>query len=306
MSKALNAACLAVQRLRNRVRAGQLKRAARRPLDTPSSDVGACRRTVRLPCRYCDSATQQHQVLGAVPLTSHARLLHKDYFLAQCLECEVIHLQPEPPADDLQSLYIGSRQFADPAAADDGESARIARSYERRLHYLDLYPRPGDTVLEVGAGPAWVCRAIKRHCPAVKTVAQDISDECATSTPWVDDYRVGELDRLVPDGSIQLLSLTHVLEHVPRPREFLQRLAAYAAPLGKVYITAPYRPAMWRAEEGFDAWLRYSYLHVPAHISYFSEKWMRACASEAGFDLVRWDASLDGYQAFEAILQRKA
>ena len=305
MSKALNAAFLAFQRARNRIRAAHLVRVSRRHAKSITSNRSDGPQMLLSPCRYCDSASRQHQVLGAVPLTSHAPLLQKDYVLAQCVECEVIHLQPEPPAADLRTLYIGSRQLPERNSADDSEAGRIARSYERRLRYLDLYPRPGESALEVGAGPAWVCRAIKRHCPDVKTIAQDISDECAESSPWADEYRVGELDQMTPDGSIHLAALTHVLEHLPQPREFLRQLATYMSPQGKVYITAPYRPALWQVEQGFAAWLTYSYLHVPAHISYFSEKWMRASAAEAGFDLIRWDASLDGYQAFEAILERK-
>jgi SAM-dependent methyltransferase len=303
MNRAMRAISLGLQQARNRIRAARLRSDWRkRNAATKDSVDTDYLKPLRSRCRYCESATSR--LLGKVPLTFRQALTLGDYRLAQCEACEVVYLDPEPPPDDLRALYVGSSQFPDARDLLNAQSARTAKSYERRLQYLDLLPGPGDAILEVGAGPAWVCRAAKKRCPDVTTIAQDISDECAADCPWVDNYIVGDLARLPPQRSIRLAALTHVIEHLPRPQAFLQDLAAYMAPGGKVYITAPFRPARWNSEDGFGPWLDYSYLHVPAHISYLSGKWMRAAAAESGFEVIRWDASIDGYQVFETVLQR--
>lgn len=305
MQQLMNTLYLGMQKARNRIRAGRLRAAWQaREADHPPAGQAERVESSITPCRYCDDDGTRQRMLGGVPVTSSQALRRSDYRLVRCAACEVIYLDPEPSAEDLRSLYIGSSQVADVRDLANAQSMRTAKTYERRLRNLDLLPRAGESVLEIGAGPAWICRAVKKRRAGVTTIAQDISDECAAHCPWVDQYIVGELSRLRPERSVRLAALTHVIEHLPRPREFLQELAAYLAPGGKVYITAPHRPAGWTAEHGFAAWLDYSYLHVPAHISYLSEKWMRDAARGAGFEVVRWDTSVDGYQVFEAVLER--
>ena len=295
---------LRLQQAKNRVRAWRLSQQwKKRGSDNDSAANSLTPFLSR--CRFCESGESLHQTLGEVPLTFSGPLAQRGYRLAQCGNCEVIYLDPEPPAGDLDRLYVGSTQFSDTDYMRGARAERTARGYARRLHYLDLLPETIQTVLELGAGPAWICRAAKEQRSNVMTIAQDISDECVSHCPWVDRYLVGDLSQLEPNGSIQLAAMTHVIEHLPRPADFLCQLAAYMAPGGKVYITAPHRPALWRPDQGIAPWLDYSYLHVPAHISYLSEKWMRLTVAKAGFRLVRWDSSLDGYQVFEAILERE-
>lgn len=294
----------ALQKARNRLRAwqlnfGRINRDAGHPGASDFLDPFVSR------CRFCETDQVRHRTLGKVPLTFAGELLQQDYSLVQCGDCEVIYLDPEPPASDLQRLYVGSTQFSGVEYSGGPEAERIAKSYSRRLRYLNLLPESLESVLEIGAGPAWICRAAKDRLPRVETIAQDISDECAERCPWVDTYFVGALSDLKPAHSIQLAAMTHVIEHLPRPGEVFGELAEHMAPGGKVYITAPFRPALWRPKHGFEPWLSYSYLHVPAHISYLSEKWISTMAAKSGFDVIHWDASLDGYQVFEAILRKQ-
>lgn len=118
----------------------------------------------------------------------------------------------------------------------------------------------------------WICRVAKQRNPKTLTVAQDVSAECVDQCPWVDDYFVGAIGDLSQHRRFELVSLTHVLEHVPQPRAFLAKLAAYVSPGGHIYVTAPFRPAFWRPRHGHRPWLRYEYLHVPAHVSYLSKR----------------------------------
>jgi SAM-dependent methyltransferase len=221
-----------------------------------------------------------------------------------CGGCEVIYLSPQPTAADLEFLYEGSEQFTEACYTADTQVRRLLGNYARRLETLGLFPRAGERVLEVGAGLAWVSRVCKQRDSRIVTVAQDVSAECAQHCPWVDQYVVGSLDALGAGERFHLISMTHVIEHLLEPAAMLKRLAGHLVDGGAIYITAPYRPPLWDERQGIRPWLSYSYLHVPAHISYLSKRWFMEASAACGLRLAAWDPSHDGHQAFEAVLRK--
>lgn len=294
------------QTWRNRLRAWQLRAAARwqggRSLQPASPEVVA---PWRADCPLCGTTQAQHTVIGDVPLTHPGPFTRDDYRLVHCSSCDSIYLQPLPADIDLATLYERSAQFGDVAHAGSPQGERILQMYGRRLDRLSLVPAAGESVLEVGAGPAWISRVCKQRRADVRTVAQDVSAECADRCPWVDDYHWGAIDGIPAAAQFSLVSMTHVIEHLVDPRSMLRKIQARTRIGGHLYVTAPYRPPLWKSRDGLGPWLAYSYLHVPAHISYLSERWFRKIAPVSGFDLVHWDGSHDGHQVFEAVLLRR-
>lgn len=142
--------------------------------------------------------------------------------------------------------------------------------------------------------------------PRTQSVAQDVSRECETRCAWVDDYVVGTVDSLPPQASFALASMTHVIEHLVDPAGMLNAVSARLRPGGRLYVTAPYRPPLWKPGQRPEAWLAYSYLHVPAHIGYLSRRWFeRYCERHGDLELLHWDDTHDGHQAFEAVLGKR-
>jgi SAM-dependent methyltransferase len=257
-----------------------------------------------LACPVCPATAAAPEWLGEVAPTHDAAFSVSRFSLVHCPGCDVVRLHPLPTAQDLETLYQGSEQFTDEhyTAADRVEA--MLGYYGDCLDRFSLLPAAGGRCLEVGAGYAWVSRACKQRDPGVHTVAQDVTRECAERCSWVDHYLVGPLESVPREPGFELISLTHVIEHVPHPERMLAELAARLAPGGRLFITAPYRPAGWAPGDGIGPWRDYSYLHVPAHISYLSEQWFRSVAARCGLSLQHWDATQDGQQAFEAILAR--
>lgn len=257
-------------------------------------------------CRYCLRQQTRHWALGRVGTTHPGPFARDAYDLLHCTACEVVYLEPLPSAADLQVLYAGSIQFSDPHYSDPAKAARLVDYYFRRLELAGVLPAAGSHSLEVGAGLAWVSHAIKERIAGVETWAQDPSAECADGCPWVDHYEVGPLEVMQHLPPFALISLTHVIEHVPDPNAFLAHLATRLMPGGAIFMTAPFRPAGWASGDGIAPWRDYSYLHVPAHIAYLSRDWLRDAATRAGLVLVHWEQAHDGHQAFEAVLRRAA
>jgi SAM-dependent methyltransferase len=259
---------------------------------------------LRAPCRACGRRDVALLRLGTVAPTHHAKLRRRRYRLVHCDGCDVVYLDPLPPAADLRALYEEHDQFTDATYTEPARVEAMLDYYGQCLDRLKLLPEPGAAMLEVGAGLAWVSRAAKLRRAEVRTVAQDVTAECAARCAWVDSYVVDSVARLPPEPQYQLISLTHVIEHVTDPGATIGMLAQRLVDGGALFLTAPYRPAQWTRADGIGAWQAYEYLHVPAHISYLSEAWFRHVATVHGLTLVHWNAEQDGSRAFEAVLRQ--
>ncbi|HET6546709.1 MAG TPA: class I SAM-dependent methyltransferase [Rhodanobacteraceae bacterium] len=256
-------------------------------------------------CRACGRLARQRR-LGSVAATQAGPFHVERFGLVHCRRCDVVYLDPPPTAEDLHTLYQESVQFSDAHYTEPARVADMLRYYAASVRDRGLLPdSPGSRVLEVGAGLAWVSRVCKSIDPSVVTVAQDVSAECADNCEWVDRYHVGPLATLDAAAPFQLASMSHVIEHLVDPAAMLGAIAARLAPGGKLFVTAPYRPSGWTARDGIAAWREYTYLHVPAHVTYLSLKWFKRHARQHGLRVEHWYAGQEDGQAFELVLCRR-
>jgi len=202
-------------------------------------------------------------------------------------------------------MYVEAEQFTSEAYVDEERVEMILEFMSGRLSYLTstmTIDGSGPSILEIGAGNAWMCRAAKALYPEARAVAQDITNEAVDQCPWADEYLVVDVDDLGLSETFDVISLTHVFEHVPEPVETLKALAPFMRPNGRMFITMPFRPSGEARYLRREDWESYSYLHVPAHLQYLSERSMRTIATRAGYRVDFWDASAEGGDACEVHL----
>jgi SAM-dependent methyltransferase len=81
----------------------------------------------------------------------------------------------------------------------------------------------------------------------------------------VDYYNKG----IISGGGYDLISLNHVLEHLPQPMVLLQELISHnLAPQGLLYIEVP-RADSWQARIAGEAWMHWD---IPKHLSHWTEE----------------------------------
>jgi 2-polyprenyl-3-methyl-5-hydroxy-6-metoxy-1,4-benzoquinol methylase len=244
--------------------------------------------------------------IGQVQNTQLGNFSRTSYQLMHCQECDVVWLDPKPSSADLKVMYEDGEQFSD-SVYTDPERVRLVLEYLGGcIQHRRLLPERNGAVLEVGAGLAWMSRAAKSARTDVLTVAQDVTREAIENCAWVDRYFVGEMSAMEHGQKFDLISLTHVIEHLLDPRQMIVELSSRLNPGGAIFITAPYRPIGWKPGDGIDAWTTYSYLHVPAHIAYLSESFYKdVCSRIDGLQLESWDASHEDGQAYEVVLRKR-
>lgn len=266
----------------------------------------------QLTTRECPACASSSTVaIGELDKTVGVQLARTRYVLANCRKCDLVFLSPEPSAGDLRAMYDDAVQFSDATYTDP---ERVEKIVDYMTHCFDSamasMPQPDGPirVLEIGAGLAWMCRAAKLRSATNVTVAQDVTREAVSDCNWVDHYVVEhDWERAcTAQGPFNLISMTHVIEHLVNPLETLSRCKRMLAHGGRILITAPHRPLGWtKGSRNIQQWKTYTYNHVPAHIQYFSEAALRALADRAGLRLERWDARHENGQAFEAWLTSK-
>jgi SAM-dependent methyltransferase len=227
--------------------------------------------------------------------------------LLQCEVCNIVYQSPLPTPDDFKLMYEEAAQFTSPEYRDPKKIEGILSYYTSCVRQMiELMGTPRNLhVLEIGAGLAWICRSTKLVDPLAVTVAQDVSSECKDEcSAFADSYIIGTMDdpTIERNGPYDIISMTHVIEHLPNPAEALKRLKALLKPGGCIFVTCPHRPEGWEDNPSQESWASWSYNHVPGHLQYFSKDAMAKAATRADLYLSHWTLHENG-QAIEAILR---
>jgi SAM-dependent methyltransferase len=87
----------------------------------------------------------------------------------------------------------------------------------------------------------------------------------------------------VAPGSVDVVTLWHVLEHLSAPGPALERIAAWLAPGGALLVGVPNLDS-WQARLGGERWY---HLDVPRHRVHFTAAGLDALLRRSGFEPVR-------------------
>lgn len=271
-------------------------------------------------CPLCNTASATRLGVLNVTLDQLRKSEPKQFNLVCCADCELIFLTPLPAKETFDALYIHNTQFDGSVYRGVRETVIVEthRLWLREILESQLMPhfprwlrhllkRWGTghnpkRILEIGSGLSWMSRAAKTLSARTITVAQDITSEAAESCPWVDHYLVGTLES--KEEEIQALcpydviSMTHVIEHLPDPVHVLRQCSTWLASHGTIFVSAPFRPLGWSPSASFELWKNWDLNHTPAHLQYFNQKSMEQCALKSGLRLVKFEPDKDAFIAW--------
>lgn len=282
--------------------------------------MGAIDRFTPRACPLCNGAGAKRLGVLDVTLDQLRKIGPEQFDLVCCADCELIFLTPLPAKEMFDALYVHNTQFdcsvyrgAREAVIVDAHRLWLREILEpqlmphlpRWLRYLLKRWGTGHnpkTILEIGSGLSWMSRAAKTLSARTITVAQDITAEVAASCSWVDHYLVGTLESKEKEiqalSPYDVISMTHVIEHLPDPVHVLRRCSAWLASHGTIFVSAPFRPLGWSGSAPFKLWERWDLNHTPAHLQYFNPKSMEKCASQSGLRLVKFEPDKDAFIAW--------
>lgn len=262
-------------------------------------------------CLYCASGLPDRAQLSAADYFFGQ--IPGEFDFARCLDCGSLALSRRLAEASLPLAYASYYTHDAPSSVDviletpgGGIGHRIRKAYARRryagssrpldvaghaIHRLlrrgvgdtddhyRLAPTAPASILDYGCGGGEYLLRMKRLGNRVMGVDFDPASLDLARRSGLDVMLPGDLDSPAYDGSFDLVTLAHVIEHVQDPVGLLRRLRACLRPGGQLYLETPNAGAAGLALFG-----RYwRGLEVPRHLSIPSRAGLDAALKAAGF-----------------------
>lgn len=207
--------------------------------------------------------------------------------VVECERCRLLRLYPKPSPEELATYYP-----SDYWHNDAGGSITAMEEFYRRLVSLDhirflegaLRHAGGGLAMDVGCGGALLLRMLRERGHPV--LGADFSLDAA-SIAWHQNgvpAFCGTLTQApLADGSVGMLSMFHVLEHLYQPQEYLAAAHRLLKPEGRLVIQVP-NAASWQFLLFGEHW---NGIDVPRHLHNFKLSDLIVLLDRCGFEPVR-------------------
>lgn len=202
--------------------------------------------------------------------------------VVQCAHCGLGHVEPMPSAGALEDWYA-RRYRQDYKAALSPRLSHVLRAARIALERWDWASGRGGLplparALDIGASSGeWVYLLGSLGVPA-QGIEPNLGYWAFARESLGLDVMDGTLQQRLPQlpaGDYDLVSLFHVLEHLPDPLQALRGIRTLLAPQGRLFIEVPDAAGMSSPCNTF----------FRAHTLYFSAHSLRSLALAAGFEV---------------------
>ena len=205
-----------------------------------------------------------------------------------CRRCGLVWTNPRPSEEEVRRYY--SREYRldykGRATPSLRHSARSGRGALNRYRALSLFLKKGDRVLDVGAGGGEVVYVLRRMgFDATGLEPDEAYASHARESLGVPVDTGFVQDLAFPEGSFNVITMYHALEHVEDPARILMTLRTWLAEDGFLSIEVPSVEA--------DCILPAHRFHF-AHLYNFNRETLEAIGRKAGFEPLQTTTSPDG------------
>lgn len=196
-------------------------------------------------------------------------------------ELDMLSTMPRP--ESMEPYYASERYISHTDASNGLVNTLYQRikklSLSRKLNLIAAYHKPGARLLDVGAGTGdFVAAALKRGWKASGMEPGLAARERAAvkGIELTDSFSALE-------GKYDVITLWHVLEHLPDLDTEIDRLLSYLQDGGTLVLALP-NFRSWDAGHYGEHWAAYD---VPRHLWHFSRKSIGKLFGRRGFKVVR-------------------
>jgi len=212
------------------------------------------------------------------------RVETRDYTVTRCPQCQLVYITEMPTPHALEEHYERAwhEEHAPTRCHDAATDHGIERlRFQRRLRELGRWTPPGR-LLDVGCkdgaflllarAAGWQVAGLELSASAAATAQHHGLDVC-----------VGTLDEApYADGSFDVVTMWHLLEHVPQPLTLLRRVAHLLKLRGVLALETPNVEGRAFHRQGV-AW---EYLVPPEHLRFFGPHSLSLALQLTGYELL--------------------
>ena len=235
-------------------------------------------------CDYCQS--------------SHRKVKYDfgNYKLVQCRQCGLLYLYPRPGQDELKKLYSGSYFTTNIRETnwteDNTEKERLIKKKQAMLNYVQKYLGMWNkgVFLEIGCATGYLVELAKRCGFDTKGIeiseyASSLARQLTMRPIFTGTIEQALKSSFIMPNSVDVIVMSHVLEHVDSPRETLKAIFSALKSGGIAVLRCP-------DIGGLDARLggkRWDGLRIPYHYYHFTPVTLGKYLTEIGFKVIEFD-----------------
>ena len=218
-------------------------------------------------CPVCNSENISNFIICDDHLVSK-----ESFAIVRCESCTFLFTNPRPVLDSISDYYQSEEYISHSNKAGNLVNFlyKIARTFtlKGKLNLLNsLHPR--GKILDFGAGTGEFLAKCKSDKWEVSGVEPDEGAR-QQANGLTDGAIVENLDKLEKDQKFDVITLWHVLEHLPNLNETISILNNLLSKKGWLIIAVP-NCESWDASHYKEFWASYD---VPRHLSHFSRQTM--------------------------------
>lgn len=221
----------------------------------------------------------------ACPNCSHTQN-HKIYnnTLIACEHCEHIWADFSLDEEQLRVIYAENYFKGEEYADYLSDKLILQTNFQKRLNSLKKINNPPtfENVLELGCAYGFFGELMLNKNKKYK--GYDISEDAINYANQHFGNHFSDENYLTASevsGSYSDVFMWDVIEHLPKPSEFIEKLATETKQGGRVYITTGDISA-WLPQKQKEKWRM---IHPPTHIHYFSKKSITYILQQNGFEV---------------------
>ncbi|MFH1102646.1 MAG: class I SAM-dependent methyltransferase [Pseudomonadota bacterium] len=214
-------------------------------------------------------------------------LKRNPWIIFRCTNCGLGVLDPRPSKDELETLYekeYFQSQYDTGVAPDSPQFYRWLDLLEHRHRFFKSKKRIG-TLLDIGCGNGYFLALCRKKGYEVKGI--DVSKwavQYATSILKL-NVRRGEItDISFPEGTFDVITMFHSLEHTRNPSEALSQIKTWLKPDGILVIEVPNYTGT-DAQKEWNHWIGWQ---VPYHFFHFTPSSLNRLLANYGFKITRY------------------
>lgn len=211
--------------------------------------------------------------------------------VVRCGSCGLIYLWPQPARP--QDFYPSDYAPYDPESADIARSVGRSAGLLRKAQVAQQYGRGGWLDIGCAAGEFL---ATMQNLDCRPLWGMDQSKQALLTARRRFDLNVwqGDLPGLpFADQAVGTVTMWHVLEHLPQPKDALQDIARVLCTDGVLIVACPMADS-WEARLFGRYWAGYD---VPRHLYAFSRQTLPRLLQQAGFEAFEVPGVVWGYNS---------
>ena len=197
-----------------------------------------------------------------------------NYSIVACRSCNLVYVNPQPNESELEEFYSDEFDYSYMLALDKhtvGE-ARL------ELSHLLKHVKNGR-LLDVGCG---IGIFLSQACQYFDVEGTELSQTCAdfARERFALTVHSGDLIELkLPGESFDVVTMYHVLEHLPKPRRYLAEVWRLLKPGGLLVLVVP-NVAGWQFRLLGKWW---EWVTPPKHLYYYSSETLGRLLTDQSF-----------------------